>query len=224
MMTIISFITSNTFNNIIKKKYTNRTKLSMKSALLALGKLVVSYSTNPVDFEVYPKFSAKTKEIADTLVKANFKRVSSSKYVYKSFKSESAHTIITNCPLSHNMVSCTCKSYVKHGVCCHSVAVSNIFSLGLFHPKYAKTVNYSKFVTKKKRGRKGGREKYGKALDKPVISPIPSVKEKKSRGRPTTRTAFTEPTIQANKRNKVVFDFEAMPENIGQRKSSRIKK
>ena len=48
----------------------------MKCALEAIGRLVLSYSTAPTPFEIYPKFNRQTKALADTLVKANFKQLS----------------------------------------------------------------------------------------------------------------------------------------------------
>ena len=51
---------------------------------------------------------------------------------------------------------------MKKGICLHAVAVSNIFELHLFHPKFEKLV-VPKFVNKIKKGRKSGREAYGKS-------------------------------------------------------------
>ena len=160
------------FNNIIKKKYTNRTKLSMKAALVALEKLVLSYSTEPLDFEIYPKFEMKTKAYADKLVKKNFKKVGQNKYQYASLTTETAYIITTNNPQCHNMCSCTCKTFVKSGVCMHVVALSNLFGLQLFHPKYAGQKKSETFVTKVKRGRKS-KKGFGKALDKPKLTSQP---------------------------------------------------
>ena len=39
----------------------------MEISLLMLTRLVLAYSTNPKEFETYPKFTQKTKEIADKL-------------------------------------------------------------------------------------------------------------------------------------------------------------
>ena len=86
------------FNNVIKKKYTKRWKLSIKSALIALGKLILTYSTEPLDFEIYPKFDAKTKRFADSLEKINFKKTEPNKYQYESLKTDSAYTITINSP------------------------------------------------------------------------------------------------------------------------------
>ena len=99
----------------------------MKSALIAIGKLILSYSTEPVEFEVYPKYNAKIKSVADKLVINNFKKISPFKYEYASMQTNTSFIIILNCPNCHNMCSCTCKPFVKDGVCCHVVALSRIF-------------------------------------------------------------------------------------------------
>ena len=154
------------FNNVIKNKYTNRRKLSIKTAFLAIGKLILSYSTEPEEFEVYPKFNTDIKRVSDQFIKANFQKISPSKYKYESLETSTSFTIILNCPNSHNMCSCTCKNFVKRGVCCHVVALDRIYGLKLFHPKYATETKQDKFVTKEKRGRKS-KKAYGKALDVP---------------------------------------------------------
>ena len=142
------------FNNVIKKKYTNRTKLSLKLALLAIGKLILTYSTEALDFEIYPKFELKTKQFADTLDKRNFKKIGHNKFRYNSLKSDSEYIVKINDKQCHNLCSCSCKTFVKNGVCMHVVAISNIFNLNLFHPKYTTKKMPAYFVIKTKRGRK----------------------------------------------------------------------
>ena len=100
----------------------------MKNAILAIGKLCLYYSTNPVEFETYPKFKQTTKAMADKLVKTNFKKVSEHKYTYKSLETDTKFTIFTNSSRSFNKCSCNCKTYIKDGVCLHAVACSNIFT------------------------------------------------------------------------------------------------
>ena len=49
----------------------------------------------------------------------------------------------------------------------HLVAYSNLFNIDLFDCRYSKPLKKINSVKKNKRGpKKGGREKYGKALDK----------------------------------------------------------
>jgi transposase-like protein len=123
------------FNNVIKKKYTNRTKLSLKSALLAIAKLILAYSTEAPIFEIYPKFEQKTKEFADSLDIRHFKKIGRDKFKYNSLKSDSEYIININDKQAHNYCNCSCKTFVKSGVCMHVVALSNIYNLNLFHPK-----------------------------------------------------------------------------------------
>ena len=156
----------------------------MKAALVALEKLVLSYSTEPLGFKIYPKFEMKTKSYADKLVKKNFKKVCPNKYHYTSLTTESAYVIKTNCPQCHNSCSCTCKTIEKSGVCMHVVALSILFGLQLFHPKYAAPKKLDTFVTKIKRGRKS-KKNFGKALDKPKAS--------RAMSQPDTSTPKTTP-------------------------------
>ena len=69
------------------------------------------------------------------------------------------------------MCSCSCKDFIKVGVCCHLVGLSLTHDLNLYDSKYSKPAKEltEKFqiLTKRGRKRKGGRSKYGKALDKP---------------------------------------------------------
>ena len=156
----------------------------MKAALVALEKIVLSYSTEPLDFEIYPKFDMKTKGYADKLVKKNFKKVGPNKYQYKSLTTESNFILTTNCPQCHNMCSCSCNTFVKDGVCMHVVALSTLFGLQLFHPKYSVPKTSDTFVNKIKRGRKSKKD-FGKALDKP--------KAGKETGKPDTSTPNSSP-------------------------------
>ena len=82
----------------IKKNYTNRRKLSMKAALITFGKLILSYSTEPVEFEVYPKNNSKIKEVADKISKANINKLGLYKYGHESSLTKTCYTIILNCP------------------------------------------------------------------------------------------------------------------------------
>ena len=109
------------------------------------------------------------KRFADSLEKI---KTGPNKYQYESLKTDSVYTITINSPQCHNMCSCTCKTFVKTGVCMHVVAMSNIYGLNLFHPKYLSKKN-DHFETKVKRGRKSKKD-YGKANDKPEPVPVPS--------------------------------------------------
>ena len=95
----------------------------------------------------------------------------------------------------------------------HAVAVSNIFELHLFHPKFEKLV-VPKFVNKIKKGRKSGREAYGKALDIPnEVSLLSEQSERESavpkvsKAKVSKETA-REPASKKLKKNHVEFGFE----------------
>ena len=175
------------FNNVIKKKYTNRRKLRLKAALIAIGKLILSYSTEPLDFEIYPKFCKKTKSSADKLGERNFKKIGKNKYKYESLITDNSSIIMTNCPQCHNTCSCTCKTFVKDGVCLHVVALSSLHNLNLFQPKYEAKSAKNFFVDKVKRGPKhklNSKKDYGKALDKPLASTPKSSPVAKAKPKP----------------------------------------
>ena len=61
----------------------------------------------------------------------------------------------------HNKYFCECPYFLKHAVCKHLVAYSNLYGLKLFDEKYFKLDKPSdkKFVTKNKKGPKTGRRK-----------------------------------------------------------------
>ena len=65
-----------------------------------------------------------------------------------------------------NNCSCECRYFLKHAVCMHLVTFCNLNNMELFGSRYNKPIKNNNFVFKAKRGRKSGRTKYGKALDK----------------------------------------------------------
>ena len=74
------------------------------------------------------------------------------------------------------MCSCSCKTFVKDGVCMHVFALSTLFGLQLFHPKYSATTKPDTFVNKIKRGRRG-KKGFVKALDKPNAAKVTEPKD-----------------------------------------------
>jgi hypothetical protein len=179
------------FNNIIKKKFTLRTKLNMKAALKAIEKLIVYYSTEPEDFQTYPRFDSKIKETADKFSKANFKKITPTQYHYHSLVTETKFKLTINDPLCHAKCSCECKDFIKKGVCCHLVGLSSTHNLELYFGKYADAPKFvkDKFVCKTKKGRKRGKPLYGKALegkedDVEVVVNIPKKRGRKPKSKP----------------------------------------
>ena len=107
--------------------------------------------------------------MADKEVKSNFKKLRNNRIVYKSnYKgTETMYYLTINDSDYLNRCSCDCKYFVKHAVCMHLVAYGNLFDYDLFEGRYSKKLKKVNFVKKNKKGaKKGGREKYGKALDK----------------------------------------------------------
>ena len=142
----------------------------MKAAIQAIFEQIIYYSTEYHEFEKVPKFNRKTRELADCLIKSNFKQIRKDRIVFtNTFEGKkSKYTITINDSNYLNKCSCECKYFVKHAVCMHLVAYSNLFNCDLFESRYSKPLKNVNFVKKNKRGpKKGGKEKYGKALDKP---------------------------------------------------------
>ena len=103
----------------------------------------------------------------------------------------------------------------------HAFAVSNIFELHLFHPKFEKLV-VPKFVNKIKKGRKSGREAYGKALDIPnEVSLLSEQSERESAVPKVSKETAREPASKKLKNNYVEFDFEHGKKSIIKKKISK---
>jgi hypothetical protein len=157
------------FNNTIKLDL-SRKRLPMKAAINAIFEQIVYYSTEYEPFAKIPKYNQKTRELADCLIKSNFRVVRpNKKIVYTGpFKGkESKYTLSLNDDNYLNRCNCSCKYFLKHAICMHLLAYSNFNNLELFGARYAKPITANNFVTKNKRGPKTGNQKYGKALDKP---------------------------------------------------------
>ena len=75
--------------------------------------------------------------MADKLIKANFISLSPNKFKYQSLKTDNEFIVKINCLKSHNKCSCSCKTFIKKGICLHVVSLSNLYELNYFHPKYS---------------------------------------------------------------------------------------
>jgi hypothetical protein len=95
------------------------------------------------------KFDSKIKEHALRLTKKDFKEINKNKVKYNGEK----YTYI----LDIKEKKCTCKNYLKHAICHHLVAYSNLNDLNMFDLKYLD--KNSNFVKKIKRGAKSGKYK-----------------------------------------------------------------
>ena len=171
---------------------------------------MLSYSSDPLEFEIYPKYEKKTKDLADKLVKNNFTKLGPNKYKYQSLKTDNEFIIKVNCPDSHNKCSCTCKTFVKKGICLHAVGLSNIYKLNLFNPKYTVKEKTPYFISKNKRGPKS-KKGYGKALDKP--DPLST---------PKSSTPNSSPDAHVAKKVRMEILTETSPLQVS-KKSKKIK-
>ena len=107
------------------------------------SEMVTYYSTEQADqFNEYPKFSTKLNEKALQLDKSLFKKISYSKYNYNQYT------------INRVEKTCSCRNFLKHGICPHSLAFSHFKNLEWFGPKFSCRSN--EFVHKNKNGRKKG--------------------------------------------------------------------
>lgn len=69
------------FNNVIKRDFTGRRRLSIKAAIEKIGQIIVYYSTKGPQFENKPKFDNKIKSIAEKFTNSNYKIIRKNKLV-----------------------------------------------------------------------------------------------------------------------------------------------
>ncbi len=93
-------------------------------------------------FNEFPKFNAKLKDAALKCDKGVFKKISYCKYSYKRWT------------INKTEKSCSCRGFLKHGICPHSLAFSHLKDLEWFGPKFSNRTN--EFVYKNSRSRKKG--------------------------------------------------------------------
>ena len=188
----------------------------IRSAMITMLKMCHHYSANQRQFVLVARYTRDIRTLADKLTKKNFKLVKRDQYTYQSLINDTKHTVTLNSPECHNKCYCSCKSFIKHAVCLHLVALSFLFNLDLFKGDYAN--DPEKFVQKTKRGKK--RTKFGHALDKDLIEPTIALTNpipKRARGRPPKN-----PKSQAEAQVKT--QVEAQVEAPVIRRSSRITK
>jgi hypothetical protein len=124
------------------------------------AEVVLYYSTNNVEFLTQPKFFPKIKEKSLSIIKNNFSKERGS--IYYTNEAGFRYKIVLNSNKNHNKYSCECPCFLKHAVCKHLVAYSNLYSLKLFDEKYSNTDKPTQktFISKNKKGpKKGGRNK-----------------------------------------------------------------
>lgn len=103
------------------------------------------------------KYSAKIHQLASLKVLEDFKPISKNQFKISKLNC-SGHN---NFKIDISKKSCTCPFWLKHAICSHSLAFSNLKELSWFGPAYSG--KSKKFFTKCKRGRKGGRAALAKS-------------------------------------------------------------
>ena len=103
--------------------------------------MVNYYSHQQNYFNEYSTFRKKLNNLALSLDKGLFKKISFKLFSYKGWTINRADR------------TCTCRVFCKYAICSHSLSFSHLKDLNWFGPKYSKISN--EFVYKNKKGRKG---------------------------------------------------------------------
>ncbi len=138
------------FNRQIKS-FTQKKKLSIFGMLDKCSEMVHYYSTVQADsFNEYPRYIDSLNNLAKKIDKSLFKKVTNIKFSYKRWI------------INKTEQTCSCRGFLKHAICLHSLALSQIKDWNWFGPKYQTRSN--EFVYKNKKGaKKGSRYKKSKS-------------------------------------------------------------
>jgi len=138
------------FNRQIKS-FTQKKKLSIFGMLDKCSEMVHYYSTVQADsFNEYPRYIDSLNNLAKKIDKSLFKKVTNIKFSYKRWI------------INKTEQTCSCRGFLKHAICPHSLALSQIKDWNWFGPKYQTRSN--EFVYKNKKGaKKGSRYKKSKS-------------------------------------------------------------
>ena len=112
---------------------------------------MVCYYTKEQDrkFSIYPKFGDKFNKKAQNVDKSLY-----TKYGYKKVNYNNI------CIVNIKECSCSCRGFLKNGICLHSLGYSHLKDLNWFDPKFS--VRSCEFAYNNKRGAKKG-SAYSKA-------------------------------------------------------------
>ena len=131
------------FNRQIKG-FTLKKKLSVFGMVDKCSEMVHYYSTEQGHrFNEFPKFNTKLNDLALKLDQSLFKKISYNKFGFKKWV------------IDRSLKSCSCRGFLKHGICPHSLAFSHLKNFEWFGPKY--TYRSTEFLYKNKNGRPKGR-------------------------------------------------------------------
>lgn len=155
------------FNNVLKRDYFERRKVPMRTALNKLFECITYYSTEYSEFKTIPGVKSKTKKLAESYSKANFKvaRGNKNNVEYNGASGSKYSLTFNNTKKYHLGFGCTCPFFVKSAICSHLVGYDLIAGLNLFNIKGRQET----FVPKMKKGPKKSnaiKNKIGKALQK----------------------------------------------------------
>ena len=137
------------FNRQIKG-FTQKKKLSIFGMLDKCCEMVHYYSTLQKDnWNEFPKFYLKINDYAlKKIDQSLFKKLNYNKFGYKQWV------------INRTERTCSCRGFLKHAICPHSLGFSHMKDLNWFGPKYQNRSN--EFVYKNKKGSKKG-SRYKKA-------------------------------------------------------------
>jgi hypothetical protein len=132
------------FNNVIKRDFTGRRKLPLKTALNKLEEIITYYSNNDIEFARQPLIEEKILKPSQKYIKSNFGLKVDNKVEYKGTNNRFFIRVDTK--------SCNCYYFLKHAICPHSLGYSILKGLNWFNEE-EKVEKSKNFVSKNKKGR-----------------------------------------------------------------------
>jgi hypothetical protein len=142
------------FNAIIKRDFTGKRKLKMKTALKKLDEIIFYYlDSDKFIFNVRPLADKNIVGLANRLTKSHFKTVRNKIGYTGRNNTFNLKLDDTRC---YKNLSCNCSCFLKYAVCSYAFAYASINNLNY----YGKEVEEShSFVQKTKRGRPADNKK-----------------------------------------------------------------
>lgn len=138
------------FNNVIKRDFTNRRKLSVKAALDTINEIITYYSNNDIDFAKKPNFNQKMLLHAKKLSQTCFKKIKADRVSYKGERS--SYMIKLNDRECYKNFSCNCRHFLKKAVCPHLLGYSMVNELNIYNENEI-LKHDENFVKKNRKGR-----------------------------------------------------------------------
>ena len=140
------------FNKTLKEQFFERVIISLGAAIDKLDDIISYYSNNKErKFTRQPKFVKYYHELALTLTKNNF-RVRSDPTKVKYTCEKNTYLIDLNDNSNYRNWSCSCKYFLKDGICMHLIGYSWLTDNHIF-VKYPNPYTPKNFAINTKRGR-----------------------------------------------------------------------